>query len=464
MKIKSLLLLLLCCYITNGQTVSKSLEAKYQIAKTDEEKGKLLIGYIAAEAGSTHKDLTKITLQVLNWCKKQHDIVGSDYINVALANLLTDKGDNAAALNMLFPVLTHFEERHDTFGIKLAYSSISNAYFTSKDYIHAAEYSKKKIPLTIASNDKEELARVYNGIGCIYGEGAMPDSGLVYAQKAVNIDTKEKNYQQLALSISTLGENYIAAKEYDIALPFLRKSAYFYATKKATQEDYLNAYLKNDFAQVFLATKVYDSANYYAHRALKIATPNGYQDQVMRSYEYLYKSFEKTNQQDSVNTYFRMAMTIKDSIFNLEKIKSVQALSFREQLRQQEITAEKVKAEEERNESIQYVFLGVSILILLTFYMLLSRSFITNAKWIQFFGVVALLIVFEFLNLLLHPFLEKITHHSPILMLLSLVCIAAMLVPLHHKIEHWATAKLIEKNKQIRLANAKKTIEKLESK
>ena len=75
---------------------------------------------------------------------------------------------------------------------------------------------------------------------------------------------------------------------------------------------------------------------------------------------------------------------------------------------------------------------------------------------IEFFGVVALLIVFEFLNLLLHPFLERITHHSPVLMLLALVCIAALLVLLHHKVEKWATSKLVEKNKQIRLAAAKK--------
>jgi hypothetical protein len=80
----------------------------------------------------------------------------------------------------------------------------------------------------------------------------------------------------------------------------------------------------------------------------------------------------------------------------------------------------------------------------------------------MFFGVIALLIVFEFLNLLLHPFLEKVTHHSPVLMLLALVCIAALLVPLHHKLEKWATTKLVEKNKQIRLASAKKTIEELE--
>ena len=97
-------------------------------------------------------------------------------------------------------------------------------------------------------------------------------------------------------------------------------------------------------------------------------------------------------------------------------------------------------------------------------FLLLSRTLITNTKVIGFLGVVALLIVFEFLNLLLHPFLESVTHHSPVLMLLALVCIAALLVPLHHKVEHWATAKLVEKNKQIRLAAAKKTIEQLEQK
>ena len=43
-------------------------------------------------------------------------------------------------------------------------------------------------------------------------------------------------------------------------------------------------------------------------------------------------------------------------------------------------------------------------------------------------------------------------------MLLALVGIAALLVPLHHKLEKWATHKLVEKNKAIRLASAKKTI------
>jgi hypothetical protein len=75
---------------------------------------------------------------------------------------------------------------------------------------------------------------------------------------------------------------------------------------------------------------------------------------------------------------------------------------------------------------------------------------------------VVLLVVFEFINLLIHPFLEKVTNHSPALMLRALVAIAALIVPLHHKLKHWAVKKWVEKNKAIRLANAKKTIEELD--
>ena len=81
------------------------------------------------------------------------------------------------------------------------------------------------------------------------------------------------------------------------------------------------------------------------------------------------------------------------------------------------------------------------------------------AKAIGFSGAVTLLI--EFFNVWLHPFLERVIHHLPVLMLLALVCIAALLVPLHHKSGYWARVKLVGKNKQIRLVAAKKMIEPL---
>ncbi len=459
---KQIILFILAIFffiVAYSQPLPDSIKAKYLAAKTGEQKGSCLNSYFNKQL-VTDSNTAANTLLLLDWFGKQNDEVGKDYTNLKLSTILTAKGDFPAALNLLFAVLSRFEKRKDNFGIGLTYRAIGSTYMSAKDYPQAAIYLKKQIPLATADNQKELLSRIYNGVACAYGEGKMSDSGMVYAQKAVAMDTELKNYFQLAVSTSTLGENYIAAGQYDIALPYLRRTLDYYQKNKAPSH-YMDAYLKNDFAEVFLATKVYDSTNYYARQALAVAIPFDVKDQSMRAYEYLYKSFEQTNQQDSLNKYFRLAMITKDSLFSLEKIKSIQALSFREELRQQEIAAEKLKTEEERKQNIQYALIALGIIILLTLYLLLSRSFITNTKLIEFFGVVALLIVFEFLNLLLHPYLERITNHSPFLMLLALVCIAALLVPLHHKVEKWATAKLVEKNKRIRLASAKKTIEEL---
>ena len=59
--------------------------------------------------------------------------------------------------------------------------------------------------------------------------------------------------------------------------------------------------------------------------------------------------------------------------------------------------------------------------------------------------------------------LERVIHHLPAPVLLALVCIAALLVPLHHKSGYWTRAKLEEKNKQIRLVAATKMIGPLSS-
>ena len=139
-------------------------------------------------------------------------------------------------------------------------------------------------------------------------------------------------------------------------------------------------------------------------------------------------------------------------------------MTFDESLRQQELAAEKLKIEEQRKQDIQYALIAFAIIIFIIFFLIFSRSIVANEKLISFFGVLGLLIVFEFINLLLHPWLSSITNDSPVLMLLALVLIASLLIPFHHRMEHWIKEKMIEKNKAIRIAAAKKTIEKLENK
>ena len=205
-------------------------------------------------------------------------------------------------------------------------------------------------------------------------------------------------------------------------------------------------------ADLFLKEGQRDSALYYIHLSNPYLKEVRYN--VLLDVYDLFKRYYLNTNADSALKYFQAFESLKDNTGRLSNIQQKQLLSIKRELDIEAISAK-------RQQNIQYALIILGIIIFISLYLLLSRSFITNTKLIEFFGVIALLIVFEFLNLLLHPFLERITNHSPVLMLLALVCIAALLVPLHHKVEKWATAKLVEKNKKIRLADAKKTIEQL---
>ena len=56
--------------------------------------------------------------------------------------------------------------------------------------------------------------------------------------------------------------------------------------------------------------------------------------------------------------------------------------------------------------------IGSFIRLAMCIFLLLTRSILVNEKWISFLGILGLLIVFEFINLLFHPYVEKITTPS----------------------------------------------------
>jgi tetratricopeptide (TPR) repeat protein len=463
--VKNLILffLILACATVQSQSIPDDFNAKYRLAKTDEEKGRCINTYLGKiNASVSDSNEMKRAFDLLAWFKKQNDETGADYTELFICYDLTFKGDFSAALNLSFPILSRFENRNDNYGVMHSNQVIGLAFTFDKNYEKASEHLKKAIQLGERIDPNGSLSSMYNDLGVTYALASMPDSGLIFAQKAVNMDTEKKDSYRLPISLSTLAENYMAAGEYDIAIPFLRKAMTDYLSREKNQDRFGIAYVDNDFAEAFLAKKNYDSANYHARRSIQLSSLLGFRDQTMRSYECLYKTFEATKQQDSVNKYFRLAMTAKDSLFSMEKARNIEAMSFREQLHQQEMQAEKINAQRQRRLNIEFILVGFGIISFFILFLLLSRSFITNTRIIKFLGIIALLIVFEFLNLLLHPFLERITDQSPALMLLALVCIAALLVPLHHRLEKWSINKLIEKNKSIRLAAAKKTIEQLE--
>lgn len=378
----------------------------------------------------------------------------------------------------------------------IVYRAIGNRYVVKTDYnFSLVNYAKG---LEYSANDEQKKAGLYLNMAYVYIVTGNNEVALDYIQKGRVIgQTNEnlffenmlsgmicnnQNKPDSALFFFRQAENLpVKANDALLQSVFLQQTARAYELKG--DAELAEAYYKKamDFCkEKFLPMSIVRTGNAYCHFLMKkgayeqaklmalqdldVAKKAGINEGISTVADVLRKIYTRDQNRDSALYYSEMQISYQDSVSNQKRIAEFQNISFAQQLKDIDEEAKSREAAKQRKQNLQYAFMAFGIVTLLILFLLLSRRIITNVKLIGFLSVVALLIVFEFLNLLLHPYLENITHHSPLLMLLALVCIAALLVPLHHRLEKWAKQSLIEKNKQIRLAAAKKTIEKLEKK
>ena len=374
------------------------------------------------------------------------------------------KGDNATALEYYFKALPLAEKINDKRRISSLDFDISLAYFALQNNKAAVQYVRKggdDLPDTSHHLYDFMLMQYQRGMATWYLTINQPDSALYFAQAFYETSRKINSIAQRFNALAAIADAYTQSGENELAGVYIKKVI---AISDSVKMIPIKLRFSNYYIPTLLSKGNIKEALVQAKLLLNLGEVNNNNNVKLAATGFLRQIFDSLQNKDSAYYYSRMEANVNTQIFSQNNINKIQALAFNEQIRLIEEEAKKAEEEQRRKQNIQYALLALGIITFIIIFLLLSRRHITNTKLIQFLGVVALLLVFEFLNLLLHPFLERITHHSPVLMLLALVCIASLLVPLHHKLEKWATHKLVEKNKAIRLAAAKKTVEELENK
>ena len=368
-------------------------------------------------------------------------------------------GNYPFGLQMLFKSLKIAESIKDSGRIAIINNSIGNTYKEYEDYDKAIKHYLvcKKIAERI--NDTHYMIYSNMNLGYVYSQMNQLDKAMQYNQAAYQLELKHKVgimgiiYSNFGTIQTKLSNKNLAEEYYKMSIDCALKDSH---VSRQLAMVFLN------FAKFHLIYKETDQALSDAQKSLRMSKLVPYPRGILKASRFLSSLYESEHKIDSAFYYQKLFTTLNDSINSKQRASSIENLTYVEQLRQQEKQTVLEKEAEQRKQNIQYAFIALGIISFLILFLLLSRSIVVNEKWISFFGILGLLIVFEFINLLIHPFLEEVTHHSPILMLLCLVALASLLIPLHHKLEKWIKEKMTEKNKAIRLASAKKTIEQLE--
>ncbi len=443
---------LICCSVTFAQHREiDSMNALFALEKQDSNKVTLLWN-LADAYNKFNPDTGRILAQQAVELAKKIKFTEGESISLGkLANSYNKMGNYPKALEYYLLKLKLEENRSNPQNMANVLLNIGTVYVYQDEYDKALPYYYQADSIMKSSDGgdfKSALILRYSiqlNIGDLYTRLNKLDSAILYFQRSLVISNQQDNLGYTGMSMLGLGEVELKLNNYEKA-KFSLKGALSYLETAHNEEMVCEA--SWSLASLYDSLNQKDSVKYFAQKMLLLAQKDGFLSWHQMAADLLDGYYRKEGKFDSAYTYRVMSQQLKDSISSRAKIRQSQIISSNELIRQADLADQKRKSKKERTQQLQFLFIGIFIPALFLITLMLSRRKI-HIRVIKFMGIISLLIFFEYLTLLLHPYVLDITHHTPIYELLIFVVIAAFVIRAHHRIEAWFIDKLISRNQRI---------------
>jgi len=367
---KTLLILtaLLNMHLFHGQNArSDSIRNLLAIAKNDSAKLSVIGKWLWVTTWSDPEYALELAKQQLLLTKKARPSKAEAFALANYATVLSVLGDYSHAIDYHLQSIRLYEELKNTGELQLAYLNISEAYSDAGDYYSALEYAYKgkSIIDTVSKKDTTTIFRrmlTWTYIGEVYEKFGKLDSAFFYLTKARAIDSTYFNSQSGFTTLHLAG-TYAKKNQLAEAIKYYRQTIVI-SRIHDYKSDLMDAC--NGLAKVFSQTGQTDSAIFYANQTVLIGNNTAYPLAILNAVTILSDIYKSKNNLDSAVKYMGLSILIKDSLFNREKVRQVQDVSFSEQLHQQELL-QKIKQNDlrYRNRLNVYALLAVLIILLL---------------------------------------------------------------------------------------------------
>jgi two-component system, NtrC family, sensor kinase len=246
-------------------------------------------------------------------------------------------GNYPTSLKMHLDALKIAEETNDLDGLVRIYNQLGIFYSSQKDSRKAIETYFKGVSIAKKIHDQDLERILLSNIGMDYAFLNNLDSARIYTQSAYDLAIKQNSNNINALLINLANVN-ARIKNYALSLAYYRQSLPY---SKSVEDVASLSQTYFEMAEVFKKTNNLDSCLYYSLKSLKIAKETNNIQSIYGSSSLLSELYSQTDVKKSYQ-YFKIATAAKDSMFNQQKAKQIENVSFVENLRKQElIDAEK---------------------------------------------------------------------------------------------------------------------------
>jgi tetratricopeptide (TPR) repeat protein len=394
-----------------------------------------------ASATSVYNPDTALTIafESLSLARKSGYTEGESRATGILGNIFIRIGNYPKALEMNIEKLKIEEQRNVPQNLASVLMNIGIVYALQEEYAKALEYYHRADSIIEMNNVEVLKYNIALNTGDTWDRLNQSDSAFRYFDRSLAIARAQNDGDLIGTSLTGLGHSYRKLKryqeahdQYETAIVYLQEA----------QDDEMLCEATLGLARLFEETQKADSAGFYGGLSLRIAKSGGFLSKELEAAEFLTDHFRTVRNIDSAFSYVNYVRGLSEEVNSKDKIRESQIISSNEQFRQLEVHEEKIKEQKKRNQQLQMLLIAIFIPGIFLLTLALSRVNVP-VKLIRLLGILSLLFLFEYLTLLLHPTVANLTHHTPVYEILIFVAIAAILIPAHHKLEHWMIHKLL---------------------
>jgi tetratricopeptide (TPR) repeat protein len=403
---------------------------------------------------------------------ESHNIYGQVY---------QTRNENILALRNYLSALRIAEDIKNPALTRNCYLYLSDFYADIEDYDKAIDYmtlAYKKIEQVNEKNVPYQKVIYTNNLGNLFARKKNYDIAISYFEKSIRMaDSLKFSTLKIPGYISLLNQylridepqkalNYLNSKEGDELKKYLTNfgmapvidQAYGVVYTGLGRYDSAGILLEkarpmfenstNEFNKVGflaqLATYYNKSGNYkmaieHYLQVKAISERNGWLENVEKAAKHLDTLYQRTGEQREAGKYNALYYQYRDSIKTLKQEKEMTQVEVEdEQKRNEREQAEALRTAEEhkrQRNNIQYLAIVIGIISLFLGLVILGM-FKVSGGLIRAIGFFVFLMFFEFIFLIFKKNIYSITHGEPWKDLAFMIALAAILVPLHHWLEH----------------------------
>ena len=331
-----------------------------------------------------------------------------------------------------FEILNKMESGQTPYNKVQDLNRIGELYAARKDHAMAMHYYEKALQLSDSLRFEPIKVIGYRNIINSYLSAHEPQKALDY----FNAHPQLKNFLT-SLNFGyfvdqSYGHIHSSIGNYDSAKFYYNKIAPYFEKAVNSSNQYGYNY---QLGILYKKTREYDKSVAYFTRAKSLADEIGRLDYMSDVSTQLDSLFRLKGDHEKALYYSSLNYQYKDSMDKLGRERDLMQVEVAdEQQRQERIAKEKLELKRKR-DNIQYLLITIGIAGLFII-MVMMGMFKVSATTIKMIGFFTFLMFFEFIFLIFKKNIYAVTNGEPWKDLLFMILLAAILLPLHHWLEH----------------------------